>query len=88
MKNKRKIIIAGGSGFMGKSLENHFKNLGDEVFILSRKPTTTNTLQWDGKTIGKWTEHLENSDVLINLSGKSVDCRYNDKNKALNLNSR
>ncbi len=88
MKNKRKIIIAGGSGFMGKSLENHFKKLGDEVLILSRKPTTTNTLVWDGKTIGKWAEYLENSDVLINLSGKSVDCRYNEKNKSLILNSR
>jgi uncharacterized protein len=81
-----KIIIAGGSGFLGKSLENHFKNY--EVWILTRNPTRNNELFWDAKTLGDWTEYLEKADVLINMTGKSVDCRYNDKNRAEILRSR
>ncbi|MEY4541574.1 MAG: hypothetical protein RLZZ306_3331, partial [Bacteroidota bacterium] len=81
-----KIIIAGGSGFLGKSLENHFQN--HEVWILSRNPKRPNEILWDTKTIGKWTESLEKADVLINMTGKSVDCRYNDENREEILRSR
>jgi uncharacterized protein len=81
-----KIIIAGGSGFLGKSLENHFQN--QEVWILTRNPKRTNEIHWDAQNIGKWTEYLENADVLINMTGKSVDCRYNDKNRMEILRSR
>jgi uncharacterized protein len=81
-----KIIIAGGSGFLGKSLENHFKN--HEVWILSRNPKRPNEILWDAKTLGNWTESLEKADVIINMTGKSVDCRYNDKNRAEILRSR
>jgi uncharacterized protein len=81
-----KIIIAGGSGFLGKSLENHFES--QEVWILTRNPKRTNEIHWDAQNIGKWTEYLENADVLINMTGKSVDCRYNDKNRMEILRSR
>lgn len=81
-----KIIIAGGSGFLGKSLENHFKN--HEVWILTRNPKRPNEIFWDAKTLGDWTKLLEKADVLINMAGKSVDCRYNDKNRAEILRSR
>ena len=87
MKNKRKIILAGGSGYMGQALQKHFSNLGDHVVILSRK-NNANSVYWDGKTIANWTKELENADILINLSGKSVDCRYTPKNKDLIMNSR
>jgi uncharacterized protein len=81
-----KIIIAGGSGFLGKALENHFKN--HEVWILTRNPKRPNEISWDAKTLGNWTESLEKADVLINMTGKSVDCRYNDENRAEILRSR
>ncbi|MET2985892.1 TIGR01777 family oxidoreductase [Aureibaculum conchae] len=75
------IIIAGGSGFLGQVLENHFTKIGYAVKILTRNPKKENHIFWDAKTIGKWTNELERIEVLINLSGKSVDCRYTDKNK-------
>jgi uncharacterized protein len=81
-----KIIIAGGNGFLGKSLENYFKN--DEVFILTRSPKKQNDIYWDTKTLGKWALSLENADVLINMTGKSVDCRYNEANRHEILASR
>lgn len=81
-----KIIIAGGTGFLGKALENHFKN--HEVWILTRNPKHSNEILWDAKTLGNWTDSLEKADVLINMTGKSVDCRYNDKNRAEILRSR
>jgi uncharacterized protein (TIGR01777 family) len=81
-----KIIIAGGSGFLGKSLANHFQN--HEIWILTRNPKRPNEIFWDAQNLGKWSESLENADVLINMTGKSVDCRYNYKNRAEILRSR
>jgi uncharacterized protein len=81
-----KIIIAGGSGFLGKSLENHFQN--HEVWILTRNPKRPNEILWDAKTLGDWADSLEKADVLINMTGKSVDCRYNYENRVEILRSR
>jgi len=83
-----KIIIAGGTGFLGESLEKYFVNKNYEVKILTRTPKRKNEIFWDAKTIGNWKNELKNTDVLINLAGKSVDCRYNDKNKKEIYNSR
>ncbi|MEM9678838.1 MAG: TIGR01777 family oxidoreductase [Bacteroidota bacterium] len=77
------IVIAGGTGFLGQILESHFTKKGYTVKILTRKPSRDNHLYWDAKTLGEWTHALENSYALINLTGKSVDCRYNETNKAL-----
>ncbi|MCD9616980.1 TIGR01777 family oxidoreductase [Chryseobacterium gleum] len=76
-----KIIIAGGTGFLGKSLEKYFTEKGDQVYILTRNPKRKNEIYWDAQTIGEWKNSFENADVLINLTGKSVDCRYHEKNK-------
>lgn len=76
-----KIIIAGGTGFLGENLEKYFTEKGNEVDILTRRPKRKNEIYWNAKTTGEWNSILENSDVLINLTGKSVDCRYHDKNK-------
>jgi len=83
-----KIIIAGGTGFLGEALEAHFTTQGHQVLILTRKPTKSNHILWDGFSLGEWTQHLRNSYVVINLCGKSVDCRYTDKNKKAILDSR
>ncbi|MDN3692224.1 TIGR01777 family oxidoreductase [Chryseobacterium tructae] len=76
-----KIIIAAGTGFLGQNLEKYFTEKGDQVYILTRSPQRNNEIFWDAKTIGEWKNILEQADVLINLTGKSVDCRYNEKNK-------
>ncbi|MGV3540253.1 MAG: TIGR01777 family oxidoreductase [Rufibacter sp.] len=87
-----KIILAGGSGFLGQLLAQHFLAKGDEVVILTRKPTSlqppARQVKWDAQTLGDWVQHLENADVLINLTGKSVNCRYTEKNKKEIINSR
>ena len=88
----RRILIAGGSGFLGKILEGHFTSIGDKVTLLSRNSgvcaITPDWVYWDGKSLGAWSEALDSADVLINLSGKSVDCRYTRKNKELICSSR
>ncbi|WPO84065.1 TIGR01777 family oxidoreductase [Chryseobacterium sp. JJR-5R] len=75
------IIIAAGTGFLGKNLEQYFTEKGHQVHILTRNPKRENETYWDAKTLGAWKDLLENADVLINLTGKSVDCRYNAENK-------
>ena len=72
----KKIIIAGGTGFTGDYLTKKFTSLGYKVIIISRQKDHIN---WNDTTA--ITTVLENSEMLINLAGKSVDCRYNEKNK-------
>lgn len=83
----KKIIIAGGTGFLGVALRKHFEKQGIVVITLSRK-RTLNTTYWNGKDLADWKSHLEEADVLINLAGKSVDCRYSPANKQAILSSR
>lgn len=87
-----KIILAGGAGFMGGILARHFAGKGDEVIVLTRGAGRTagnvKFVNWDGATTGEWAGELESSDVLINLTGKSVNCRYNEKNKQEIFSSR
>ena len=82
----KKIVIAGGCGFIGSYFKEQFKKLGFEVILISRKSNNTDTIAWADK--GKIIEALEGSEMLINLAGKSVDCRYNEKNKAEIMSSR
>ena len=87
MMNK-KIVLAGGSGFLGRCLESHFVAQGAEVRILTRNPKAKNEVYWDAKNEGEWVAEIDGADVLINMAGKSVDCRYTDKNKKEILSSR
>ena len=79
----KKLIIAGGTGFIGNHLVTEFRKAGYEVFIISRRAGTIRWTDFQG-ILGS----LENADLLINLAGKSVDCRYNAKNKEKILTSR
>jgi uncharacterized protein (TIGR01777 family) len=81
----KKIVLAGGNGYLGRVLADYYKNKATEIVILSRhekqQEANIRTVFWDGKTLGKWAAELVNADMLINLCGKNVNCRYTDKNK-------
>ena len=88
----KKLIIAAGTGFLGQVLVNYFKEEYAEIVVLTRGKSqiidNINYVNWDAKTLTGWEKHLENATVLINLAGKSVDCRYTDANKKEILASR
>jgi uncharacterized protein len=79
----KKTILAGGTGFVGKYLREAFLDLGHDVVIISRQKQH---IQWSNEQ--GIVNALENAEMVINLAGKSVDCRYNTKNKAAIINSR
>jgi uncharacterized protein (TIGR01777 family) len=87
-----KVVIAGGTGFIGRYLSQYFAQKGCEVVILSRKESASKHgvryVQWNGKTLSDWCTELENSDLLINLSGTSVAVRHNEQNKKQIYDSR
>ena len=100
MKNK-KIILAGGTGFMGQEMTKYFGK-ENKIIILTRQvneKTNRNDnnslsaedvknihyVKWDGKTTGEWTNEMNGADLVINLAGKSVNCRYN---KSVNSDKR
>jgi len=85
-----KIVIPGGSGQVGTVLARAFHARGDEVIVLSRKPAKAlwRTVEWDGEMIGGWALEFEKADVVINLAGQSVQCRYNETNRRILTESR
>jgi hypothetical protein len=85
-----KIIIPGGAGQIGTLLARAFGADGHEVVVISRKPKSAawRMAQWDGATLGGWAAELEDADVVINLAGRSVDCRYHAANRRAILDSR
>jgi uncharacterized protein len=85
-----KIVIPGGSGQVGQILARHFHENGHAVTVLTRTPNPTpwRSIAWDGLTPGPWVDELENSDVCINLAGRSVNCRYNSTNRRIIFDSR
>ncbi|MEL6864903.1 MAG: TIGR01777 family oxidoreductase [Bacteroidota bacterium] len=85
---KKTIIIAGGSGFLGRHLENYYSQKGYEVKVLTRSPDGANDIYWDAKQLGPWVDVLDGAYALINMAGRSVNCRYTAANKAIILSSR
>lgn len=84
-----KMILAGGSGYVGGLLTRYFETIGWECLVLTRsQPCSEKEVQWDGETRGGWERILEEADVLINLCGKSVNCRYHARNRKELMDSR
>ena len=89
-RSRRKIVIPGGSGQVGRILARAFHAEGDEVVILGRKqgPAPWRVVGWDGKTQGDWSEEFEGTSAVINLAGRSVNCRYSPAHRREILESR
>ena len=87
-----RVVLAGGSGFLGEVLAGHFGRQGAEVVILSRHvppfPTRALHHSWDGRTVGEWATALDGAGVLINLAGRTVNCRYHARNRREMMESR
>lgn len=86
-----KIVIPGGSGQVGTVLARAFHGRGDDVLVLSRTQTGAlpwRTLKWDGESLGEWAAEFEAADVIINLAGQSVNCRYTETNRRIVKESR
>jgi uncharacterized protein (TIGR01777 family) len=89
---RNKIVIAGGTGFLGQSVIQRYKNSGAEIVVLTRGKSRIESdisyVNWDAESWGAWTKALEESMAVINLVGRSVNCRYTQKNKQVIINSR
>ncbi len=88
--NAMRIVIAGGSGQVGTIVARAWHARGNDIVVLSRAPTAApwRTAPWDAKTIGPWAEELNAADVVVNLAGRSVNCRYNAANRREIMDSR
>jgi uncharacterized protein len=85
-----RIVIPGGSGQIGRMLAAYFQERGHHVTVLTRGPYTASwhTVHWDGVHLGPWVETLEDADVVIHLSGRSINCRYTRHNRCELYDSR
>ena len=93
-----RIIIPGGTGQVGTVLARYLCRTGHEVVILSRRPVATagldtsgglcRWLHWDGATLGAWTQEFDGADAVINLAGRSVNCRYHARHRREIMDSR
>ena len=93
-----KVILAGGSGFVGTALARRLAGDGREVVILTRNPAEhhapgdtpgpVRAVAWDGRTVGAWTAELEGAGAVVNLTGRSVNCVHTPENRRLILESR
>lgn len=85
-----KIVIPGGSGQVGTILARAFQDAGHEVVILSRtrQPSVWRVITWDAESLGLWASELDGADIVINLVGRSVNCRYTAENRRQIIDSR
>ncbi|MEM7165408.1 MAG: TIGR01777 family oxidoreductase [Planctomycetota bacterium] len=90
--NRGPIVLAGGSGFLGRALAQHLSALGHEIITLTRsprsKPSVGRDVAWDARSAGDWHQSLDGAAAVINLVGKNIDCRHTDANLALIRSSR
>jgi uncharacterized protein len=85
-----RIVIPGGSGQVGTVLARAFHDHGHDVVVLSRRRSVRpwRVVEWDGQSLGAWQREIDGSDVVINLAGRSVNCRYTAANRREILDSR
>lgn len=88
----KRLIIAGGSGYLGSCLAEYFQTRAEEIILLTRhpKPAQGNIqfIAWDAQHLGDWQKYFCGADAVINLTGRSVNCRYTPENKREIIDSR
>lgn len=88
---KGRIVIAGGSGFLGHALVKEFQSHGYEIVVLTRSRKQSGEVQavvWDGETVGEWAGFLNGAVAIINLAGEAITKLWNEENKKRILDSR
>jgi uncharacterized protein (TIGR01777 family) len=88
MGESMKIVIPGGTGQVGTVLNRALTAAGHDVLVLTRRPTRDGETHWDGETLGPWAAEIDGSDIVINLAGRSVSCRYTPANLRAMMDSR
>ena len=85
-----KIILLGASGYLGTALVPFLRERGHQITVISRSNPNNGTkfIEWDGEKMGHWAREFDGADAVINLAGRSVNCRYNDENRRQILDSR
>ena len=91
--NGQHIVLAGGSGFLGRSLMRALTGSGCRITVLTRSETMTadkdvRYVTWDACSLGCWTDAIEGADAIVNLTGKNVNCRLTERNRREIVTSR
>lgn len=82
------VLVFGGSGHMGAAILRHKDSTKYRITTVTRNPKSVDDVHWDGRTLGSWADLLNGSDVVINLAGRRVHCRYNEDNLKEMMSSR
>jgi len=84
-----KVVIPGGTGQVGGILARALRDRGHDVVVLSRKAVPgAGVVAWDGRTLGEWAREIDGADIVVNLAGRSVNCRYTPSNLREMMDSR
>ncbi|HEX8149535.1 MAG TPA: TIGR01777 family oxidoreductase [Pyrinomonadaceae bacterium] len=90
--SKGRVVLAGGSGFLGRALAEAFERAGYEPVVLTRRVKKARSrvrqVVWDGRTLGEWARELEGAAAVVNLAGRSVDCRHTPEHRREIVSSR
>jgi uncharacterized protein (TIGR01777 family) len=81
---KKRVVLAGGSGFLGRALARELRLRDYEVVVLTRWPRPredgVREIAWNGKSLGAWVQYLDGAHAIVNLAGRSVNCRHTPEN--------
>ncbi|MFD3579369.1 TIGR01777 family oxidoreductase [Streptomyces sp. NPDC058644] len=83
-----KVVLAGGTGQVGAVLDRALTAAGHDVVVLTRDPVHARQVAWDARTTGPWATEIDGCDVVVNLAGRSVSCRYTEANLRDMMDSR
>ena len=90
--NKKRIVLAGGSGFIGSALAENLRAQNYEIVVLARTPRERDDgiaeFVWDGEHIGEWIQFLDSAEAVVNLTGKNINCPHTPENLKEILDSR
>jgi uncharacterized protein (TIGR01777 family) len=79
---QKRLVIPGGSGYLGRHVARWFENKGWDITVLTRAPAGREKhVEWDGKALGPWASTIDGADVVLNLAGRTVNCRYTAANR-------